>query len=385
MKIQDCQMDISCQRSASEERESSVQNRGEVKWTSFSDLIEDYRKSGKPLSEAMQQSLQPVTGSVGQVPESWHSGALASSGEDKRRRVEELLQQLISKLFAMLSAQKKDCCCGDGDDAATGLPDLGQGSGAAGGAPGTAPGQPSGGESAPIGRRPLRVMVVDWQTETSLKVKEKESTTVCASGSVRTADGRCIDFNLDVAMSREFEAEYHSQESGSQVVLTDPLVLNFNGKAAELSDARFDFDLDADGKRESVAGLGKGSAFLALDRNSDGVINDGKELFGAQSGNGFADLKAYDTDGNNWIDEADAVYSQLRLWQPGEGSGEGQGGARLQNLKEAGVGALWLGSADSQFSLKDDANQLQAQVRRTGVWLAENGQAGSMQQVDLAT
>jgi len=40
---------------------------------------------------------------------------------------------------------------------------------------------------------------------------------------------------------------------------------------------------------------------------------------------------------------------------------------------------------DSQFSLKDKENQLQGQVRQTGVWLAENGQAGALQQVDLAT
>ena len=41
-----------------------------------------------------------------------------------------------------------------------------------------------------------------------------------------------------------------------------------------------------------------GNAFLSLDKNSDGIINDGSELFGAASGNGFADLAKYDEDGN---------------------------------------------------------------------------------------
>ena len=41
----------------------------------------------------------------------------------------------------------------------------------------------------------------------------------------------------------------------------------------------------------------------ALDINEDGKINDGKELFGTASGNGFGDLAAYDQDNNGWIDE----------------------------------------------------------------------------------
>jgi len=364
MKIQDCQMDISCQRTASAENEIqvSLRARSEGQWASFKDMVEQYRKDGKALPEPAKEQL----GRQGELPESWSAGAVASSQEDRRQRVGLLLQEMIAKLFAMLTAQGK--CTEDETDA--GLPDLGDKAGTS--SPATMPAT----WHAP------QATLTRWESDTQVHVAEKESTNVCAKGSVRTADGRCIDFDLTVAMSREFEVTYAHHEEGSQMLLRDPLVLNFDGKAAELADTRFDFDLDADGKAESVAGLGQGSAFLALDRNRDGRINDGKELFGAQSGNGFADLKAYDTDGNNWIDEADAVYSQLRVWRPGAENG-GQGSQ--QTLGEAGVGALWLGSVDSQFSLKDRDNQTQGQVRQTGVWLAENGQAGVMQQVDLAT
>lgn len=376
MRIQDCQMDISCQRTASETREASyvfrVEHDGE-----FKDMLKSYAKDGKIVA----QEVEPRASAVAVVPESWSSGAIASGDESRRRRVDQLLQEMITRLFAMLTAGDKDCCC-DKDEDSTGLPDLGQGKGASARTP-------AAGDFEAQPRMP-RVRVVAWESETNLKVRESESTTVCASGSVRTADGRCIDFDLEVAMQRQYEADYQQKESGTWE-LKDPLVLNFPGKAAELADTRFDFDLDADGDKESVAGLGRGSAFLALDRNGDGAINDGRELFGALSGNGFADLKAYDTDGNNWIDEADAIYSQLRLWQPGADTAaagkagqEGQG-AGLQTLQEAGVGALWLGSVQSEFSLKDGDKQQQGQVRQTGVWLAENGEAGSLQQVDLAT
>lgn len=46
----------------------------------------------------------------------------------------------------------------------------------------------------------------------------------------------------------------------------------------------------------------------------DGEVNNGSELFGALSGDGYADLDAIDDDGNGWIDAADAATNQLYLW-----------------------------------------------------------------------
>ena len=65
------------------------------------------------------------------------------------------------------------------------------------------------------------------------------------------------------------------------------MVINFQGTGAELSDLRFTFDMDTDGMSEDNAFVGPGSGFLILDKNGDGVINDGRELFGPQSGDGF--------------------------------------------------------------------------------------------------
>lgn len=118
---------------------------------------------------------------------------------------------------------------------------------------------------------------------------------------------------------------------------------------------------------------------MALDANGNGVIDDGNELFGTRSGNGFADLAAYDGDGNGWIDENDDVYSKLRVWVK-----DADGGDRLLDLKEANVGAIYLGSADTEFSLKDAAtNETNAVLRRTGVYLKETGEAGTLSHVDL--
>ena len=53
---------------------------------------------------------------------------------------------------------------------------------------------------------------------------------------------------------------------------------------ADVRDQTFKFDLDADGREDEISMLGKGSGFLALDKNGNGKIDDGSELFGTKSG-----------------------------------------------------------------------------------------------------
>ena len=53
---------------------------------------------------------------------------------------------------------------------------------------------------------------------------------------------------------------------------------------------------------ENIAFVEPGSGMLALDRNGDGKVNDGRELFGPTAGNGFAGACRPDADGNRWID-----------------------------------------------------------------------------------
>ena len=89
-------------------------------------------------------------------------------------------------------------------------------------------------------------------------------------------------------------------------------------------------------------------------------------------------LARHDDDGNGWIDENDAIYQQLRVWTP-----TADGAGKLATLKEKQVGALYLGSQSTPFELRDAANQSLGAVRASGVWLAENGQTGSLQQIDL--
>jgi hypothetical protein len=198
-----------------------------------------------------------------------------------------------------------------------------------------------------------------------------------ASGVIRTADGQEINFDLSVAMQRSYSEQTNVRIREGDAKKVDPIVLNFSGNAAQLTDQKFSFDLDADGKKEDINFI-QGGGFLTLDRNNDGKVNNGSELFGPTSGNGFAELSSLDSDGNNWIDENDAAYQQLQVWTK-----DAEGKDTLTSLKESHVGALYLGNVSSPFDIKDAQNQLQGQVRASGVWLTEEGQAQSMQQVDL--
>lgn len=209
---------------------------------------------------------------------------------------------------------------------------------------------------------------------------EEESTSFSTTGTVKTSDGREINFNLELSMSRSFTEVYSRTTNIGSPIFTDPLVINLDCDAADVSDQKFYFDLDADGHEEAVSRLNPGSGFLALDKNGDGKINDGSELFGAKSGNGFADLAKYDSDGNGWIDEADEIFKDLMIW-----SKDRNGNDRLIGIGEAGVGAIYLGSSPTDFSLNNmTTNEANARIRSTGIFLYENGGMGTMQQLDLA-
>ncbi len=225
---------------------------------------------------------------------------------------------------------------------------------------------------------PLNANIKTFSFSRQYYHEETENTGFATQGTVKCADGREINFNLNVTMSRSFQEYYEENVRMMEVSMCDPLVINLDGNIAELSDQTFLFDLDGDGQKDEINRLGAGSGFLALDKNGDGVINDGNELFGTKSGNGFADLAAYDTDHNGFIDEGDEIWDKLKIWVMDE-NGEGQ----LYSLAEKGVGAICLQNAVTDFAITDENNQAKGRIRNTGFFLYENGEAGSVQHVDM--
>lgn len=231
--------------------------------------------------------------------------------------------------------------------------------------------------SAPQAPAPPAKAGFGIEYNSSQSYAESETSSFQASGVIKTQDGQTIDFSASLNVSRSYSSEQSISLRAGDAVKIDPLVLNFNGNAAEVSQTKFSFDLNLDGQTEQIAALKPGSGFLALDKNQDGVINDGGELFGPSSGNGFTELANYDQDHNQFIDENDAIFSQLKVFSQNE-----DGSQTLVPLAKADVGAIYLGNVASPFTQKDSNNQAVAQTVSTGVFLKESGGGGTVQQID---
>lgn len=214
---------------------------------------------------------------------------------------------------------------------------------------------------------------------TEYRYEEAETLDFATTGKVTTGDGRTIEFNMELSFSRKYVETSEQLSSETQVILTDPLVISLDSNPIGVSDQKWKFDIDGDGSEDSISMLSKGSGFLVFDKNNDGIINNGLEMFGARTGNGFAELLEYDDDGNGWIDENDSIYDKLSVWAKDD-----SGADKLMNLKEANVGAIYLTSMATNYALKSlEDNDQNAQIRRSGMYLTEDGVATSIQQLDL--
>ena len=205
---------------------------------------------------------------------------------------------------------------------------------------------------------------------------EEERLQFNAKALVKTSDGRQINVSIQLSVNRAFYQE-NSFEIRAGDALKDPLVINFDGQL-DFSSQTYSFDLDLDGTADNIKMPDSGSGFLALDLNKNGKIDSGRELFGPKTGNGFEELKAYDSDKNNWIDEADPIFEKLRIWAVNE-----EGEYVLFSLKEKGIGAIFLGSTTTPFTYTESNNSPIALLKRSGIYLKENGDAGTVQQIDF--
>lgn len=214
--------------------------------------------------------------------------------------------------------------------------------------------------------------------DSSSHYEESESLQFSAQGEIRTTDGKSVQFAVNFQLQRHYSEDLSVSLRMGDAVKKDPLVLDLPGSLASLTGIRFRFDLEGDGPAEGLSTLSGGLGYLALDANANGRIDNGLELFGPLSGDGFADLARLDDDLNGWIDEQDRAFGQLSIWRP---DSTGQGG--LQSLADAGVGALYLGRIATPFALRTATNESLGEVRASGVYLMASGQAASLRQIDL--
>ncbi|UUX95088.1 SdrD B-like domain-containing protein [Aquabacterium sp. J223] len=124
--------------------------------------------------------------------------------------------------------------------------------------------------------------------------------------------------------------------------LYSPIVLDLDGNGIQttaLIDSKGSFDLLGTGKAVQSGWISAGDAFLAVDGNANGRIDDIHELFGGKKGDGFAKLASFDSNGDGVVDAQDARFGELRVWQDLDGDHQTDAG-ELRTLGEAGIASL---------------------------------------------
>ena len=145
-------------------------------------------------------------------------------------------------------------------------------------------------------------------------------------------------------------------------IVYDPLTLDLDGDGIEAIASNGHkgalFDHDKDGIRTATGWISKDDGLLIYDRNGDGVVNDGSELFGdntllkngERAANGYQALAELDDNGDGKVDTADSAFAHLRVWRDLNQDGISQEG-ELLTLEEAKVKALNLANQNRDRDL----------------------------------
>ena len=148
----------------------------------------------------------------------------------------------------------------------------------------------------------------------------------------------------------------------------DPLVFDLDGDGittVSIDDSNAFFDLDNNGFAEKTSWVGAKEGLLVYDKNGDGIINGGNELFGDRTlmkdsktlaSSGFTALAEYDNNKDGKIDSNDAIYTLLRIWQDSDGDGIASAG-ELKQLVDLGI--VSIGLSYNNTGVTDGANNIQ--------------------------
>lgn len=197
---------------------------------------------------------------------------------------------------------------------------------------------------------------------------EKSTFDFSAKAIIQTSKGE-IEIDLSLSYSQEYYERNETKISAYGKGFENPFQIDMKDEQGNFSSINKEMNLEFDvnsNEKNDIAQLQNGVSYLAIDKNSNNSIDDGSELFGVNSDNGFKELAVYDKDGNNWIDENDEVFQDLRVWEK-----DASGNHNLISLADSGIGAIYLGNVSSTNN------------NQSSIFLKENGEAGVISSVNF--
>jgi VCBS repeat-containing protein len=173
---------------------------------------------------------------------------------------------------------------------------------------------------------------------------------------------------------------------------SDPLTLDLDGDGLETTGIDPNnpilFDHDGDGTANATGWVKPDDGYLVFDRNENGVIDDGTELFGdstplldengevvGQAADGFAALAAEDTNHDGIVDAHDANWDKLRVWQDLNSDGKTDEG-ELKTLEELGIAGFHVAKEENTQVLANGNA-----VADLGSYIKTDGSEGMMGEV----
>jgi hypothetical protein len=197
---------------------------------------------------------------------------------------------------------------------------------------------------------------------------------------------------FDMAQQLAFNSDAIAAMSTAQInalLLASPIVLDLDGDGVRTTsaDQGVQFDVLGDGQVAKFGWVSSTDGFLVVDRNSDGIINDGRELFGSgtrladgrRAADGFAALAEFDSDKDGDVDANDANFNQLKVWVDGDQDGITDAG-ELKTLAELQIASLQVAATKSNEVDNGNALALQSNFTKTDgskhemidVWFAKD-------------
>ncbi|MBM7625088.1 DUF2974 domain-containing protein [Sporohalobacter salinus] len=174
--------------------------------------------------------------------------------------------------------------------------------------------------------------------------------------------------------------EDYEEVIANQDTFWNSLILDLNGDGIKTvgQENGVHFDLDNNDFKEKTEWINSKDGLLTLDKNNNGIIDDGNELFGTETESGFEILGEYDSNSDNKIDQNDEIYSRLKVWQDKNQNGESEA-QELYTLKELDIKSI--GLDHKEISKVEENGNI---IRNKGNYENINGELNQVKEFFLA-